>query len=165
MKRIRKYGEEVLRKKSKEVENIDEKLLKLIDSMKETLRYYNGLGLAAPQVGVSKRIFIALNTETDKIITVINPEIVYTTGEEIDLEGCLSFPEIYISIKRPKKVTVKGLNEEGEEIIVEGEGILARCFNHEIDHLDGVLLIDYASEEERKYWEEKLEKLNSEIKK
>jgi len=160
MRRIRKYGEEVLRKKSKEVENIDDKLLSLIESMKKTMIYNKGLGLAAPQIGISKRVFIALNTETEKIITVINPEIVDRNGEDIDTEGCLSLPEIYFSIKRPKKITVKGLNENGEEIIVEGKDLLARCFSHEIDHLDGILIIDYATKEEKKYWEEKLKKLS-----
>jgi len=162
MRRIRKYGEDVLRKKSKEVKNIDDRLIKLIESMKKTMIYNKGVGLAAVQVGVPKRLFIALNPETEKIITIINPEIVDRNGEEIDMEGCLSFPEIYFSIKRPKKVTVKGINENGEEIIVEDKGLMARCFSHEIDHLDGVLIIDYATEEEKKYWEEKLKKLNSE---
>jgi len=161
MRRIRKYGEDVLRKKSGEVKNIDDKLIKLIESMKKTMIYNKGIGLAAIQVGVSKKLFIALNPETEKIITVINSEIVDRNGEEIDMEGCLSLPEIYFSIKRPKKVTVKGINENGEEIIVEGKGLMARCFSHEIDHLNGVLIIDYATEEEKKYWEEKLKKLSS----
>ncbi|MCD6220918.1 peptide deformylase [bacterium] len=162
MRRIRKYGEGVLRKKSREVKNIDDKLIKLIESMKKTMIYYKGVGLAAVQIGILKRVFVALNLETNKIITVINPEIVDRNGEEIDMEGCLSFPEIYFSIKRPKKITVKGINEKGEEIIVEGRNLLARCFSHEIDHLNGILIIDYATEEEKKYWEERLKKLTSE---
>ena len=104
MRKIRKYGEEILRKKSKEVEKIDTNLLKLIESMKQTLVYYKGLGLAACQVGVLKRVIVALDQKTKEIITVINPEIVETSGQDIDMEGCLSFPEIYFSIKRPKKV-------------------------------------------------------------
>jgi len=115
MRKIRKYGEEVLRKKSKEVEKIDTNLLKLIESMKQTLIYYKGLGLAACQVGVLKRVIVALDPKTKEIITAINPEIVETSGQDIDMEGCLSFPEIYFSIKRPKKVVLKGINEEGKE--------------------------------------------------
>ena len=162
MRRIRKYGENVLRKESREVKNIDDKLINLIESMKKTMIYYKGVGLAAPQIGILKRVFVALNPETEKIITLINPEIVDRNGEEIDMEGCLSFPEIYFSIKRPGKITVKGINEKGEEIIVEGKNLLARCFSHEIDHLNGILIIDYATEEEKKYWEERLKKLTSE---
>lgn len=162
MRRIRKYGEDILRKKSREVKKIDDKLINLIESMKKTMIYNKGVGLAAVQVGSLKKVFIALNPEKEKIITVINPEIVDKNGEEIDMEGCLSFPEIYFSIKRPRKVTVKGINEKGEEIIVEGRNLLARCFSHEIDHLNGILIIDYATEEEKKYWEERLKKLTSE---
>ncbi|MCD6408211.1 peptide deformylase [bacterium] len=161
MRKIRKYGDPVLRKKSEEVKDIDEKLIKLINSMKETLMDRKGVGLAAVQIGVLKRIFIAYNPEVEKLITVINPEIVETQGEEIDMEGCLSFPEIYFSIKRASKTVVKGYNEDGKEIIVEGKGILSRCFQHEIDHLDGTLIIDYATEEEKKFWKEKLENLKN----
>ena len=161
MRKIRKYGDPILRKKSKEVKDIDEKLIKLINSMKETLIDRRGVGLAAVQIGVLKRIFIAYNPEVEKLITVINPEIIEMSGEEIDLEGCLSFPEIYFSIKRASKTVVKGYNEDGKEIIVEGKGILSRCFQHEIDHLDGILIIDYATEEEKKFWKEKLESLKN----
>lgn len=159
MRKIRKYGDTILRKRSKEVKDIDGKLIKFINSMKETLIAKKGLGLAAVQVGVLKRIFIAYNSGKDRIITVINPEVIEEKGEEIDMEGCLSFPGIYFSIKRPNKTVVKGYNEEGKEIIIEGEGILSRCFKHEIDHLNGILIIDYATEEEKKFWKEKLENL------
>lgn len=159
MRRIRLYGEDILRKKAIDVKDIDDKILKLIKSMKETLQRNHGLGLAAPQVGVSKRIFIALDKDRDKIITAINPEILKSEDSEIDMEGCLSFPEIYFSIQRAKKIVLKGYNEKGKEFIVEAEGLLARCFQHEIDHLNGKLIIDYATEEEKKFWKEKLEKL------
>ncbi|HOK56839.1 MAG TPA: peptide deformylase [bacterium] len=160
MRKIRKYGEEILRKKAESVKNIDEKIVKLIKSMKETLLHFKGIGLAAPQVGVSKRIFIAHDKENNNLITVINPEIIDTKGEQIDIEGCLSFPEIYFSINRNKIVVIKGLNEKGKEIVLEGRDLMARCFQHEIDHLNGVLIIDYATEEEKKYYREKLKKLN-----
>lgn len=159
MRRIRKYGEEILRKRSKEVENIDGKIEKLIKSMKETLIQVNGIGLAAVQIGVLKRIFVAYDKERNNFITLINPEIVEKKGEEIDLEGCLSFPEIYFSIKRVKEVTVEGYNEKGKKIVVLGKGIMARCFQHEIDHLNGILIIDYATEKEKEYYKEKIEAL------
>ncbi len=159
MRRIRKYGEEILRKRAEPVKDIDEKIEKFIKSMKETLVHSKGVGLSAPQVGISKRIFIAYDREKDNFITVINPVIVEMAGEEIDLEGCLSFPEIYFSIKRAKQATVKGINEKGKEIVIEGKGIMARCFQHEIDHLNGILIIDYASEEEKKFYKEKLDAL------
>lgn len=165
MRKIRKYGDEILRKRSKEVENIDGKIEKLINSMKETLIKVNGIGLAAVQVGVLKRIFVAYDREKENFITLINPEILEKKEEEIDMEGCLSFPDIYFSIPRAKKVVVKGINEKGKEVIVEGEGIMARCFQHEIDHLNGVLIIDYASEREKDFYKEKLNSLLKENKK
>lgn len=165
MRKIRKYGDEILRKKSKEVENIDGKIEKLINSMKETLIKVNGIGLAAVQVGVLKRIFVAYDREKENFITLINPTILEKKEEEIDMEGCLSFPDIYFSITRAKKVVVKGINEKGKEVIVEGEGIMARCFQHEIDHLNGVLIIDYASEREKDFYKEKLNSLLKENKK
>ncbi|MCM8833469.1 MAG: peptide deformylase [Candidatus Omnitrophica bacterium] len=163
MRKIRKFGENILRKKAEEVRNIDDKILRIIKSMKETLISANGVGLAANQVGILKRIFIAYDKEKENLITVINPEIVDAKEIEIDLEGCLSFPEIYFSISRNKVVTVKGINENGKEIIIEGKDLLARCFQHEIDHLNGILIIDYASEQEKKYYQEKLEQLTSKI--
>ncbi|MCM8784646.1 MAG: peptide deformylase [Candidatus Omnitrophica bacterium] len=161
MRKIRKYGENILRKRAEEVKNIDDKIRKLIKSMKETLVSVKGIGLAANQVGVLKRIFIAYDKERENLITVINPEIVDKKEIEMDLEGCLSFPEIYFSISRNKIVTVKGINEDGKEIIIDGKDLLARCFQHEIDHLNGILIIDYATEEEKKYYKEKLRKLTT----
>ncbi|MGC8977091.1 MAG: peptide deformylase [Candidatus Ratteibacteria bacterium] len=159
MRKIRKYGEKILRKKSEEIKNIDEKILKLINSMKQTLIFVKGIGLSAVQVGILKRVFIAYDKEKNNFITVINPEIVEKKGEIIDLEGCLSFPEIYFSINRAKEITIKGLNENGKEIIVEGKNIMARCFQHEIDHLNGILIIDYASQDEKDFYKEKLDNL------
>jgi len=165
MRKIRKYPENVLRKEAEIVDNIDGKIFKLIKSMKETLLSVNGVGLAAPQVGVSKRIFIAYDREKENLITVINPEIIEIRGEDIDIEGCLSFPEIYFSIKRGKEVFLKGINEYGKEIMVDGKNLMARCFQHEIDHLNGVLIIDYATEEEKKFYREKLNILMKKSKK
>jgi N-formylmethionyl-tRNA deformylase len=95
----------------------------------------------------------------NNLITVINPEIIEKEGEDIDLEGCLSFPEIYFSIKRAKRVVIKGYNEKGKEIIVEGYNLISRCFQHEIDHLNGILIIDYATEIEKEQYKEKIENL------
>ncbi|MGB9678083.1 MAG: peptide deformylase, partial [Candidatus Ratteibacteria bacterium] len=134
-------------------------ILKLINSMKQTLIFVKGIGLSAVQVGILKRVFIAYDKEKNNFITVINPEIVEKKGEIIDLEGCLSFPEIYFSINRAKEITIKGLNENGKEIIVEGKNIMARCFQHEIDHLNGILIIDYASQDEKDFYKEKLDNL------
>ncbi|MCM8818777.1 MAG: peptide deformylase [Candidatus Omnitrophica bacterium] len=165
MRKIRTYGEPILRKKAEEVKDIDDKTLKLINSMKETLLKAQGIGLAGPQVGVSKRIFITYDKEKENFITLINPVILEKNGYEIDIEGCLSFPEIFFSINRAKKVIVKGINEKGKEIIVEANGIIARCFQHEIDHLNGILIIDYATQNEKNFYKEKLEHLLQKSKK
>ncbi|MCM8771936.1 MAG: peptide deformylase [Candidatus Omnitrophica bacterium] len=159
MRRIRKFGEEILRKKSSPVDNIDGKIHELIKSMKETLLYVKGVGLSAPQVGVLKRIFIFYDKEKEILGTIINPEIVEEISSYVDLEGCLSFPEIYFTIERPKITVIKGLNEDGKEIIIEGKELLSRCFQHEIDHLNGILIIDYAGEEEKRYYQDKIDKL------
>ncbi len=141
---------EDLRKKSREVEKIDEKILTIIEDMKETLYEKNGVGLAAPQIGILKRIII-IDVGEGPII-LMNPVIVYQKGEEIDIEGCLSVPGVWGTVKRPKKVIVRGMNPNGETVELEGEDLLARAFCHEIDHLDGVIytdkVIDYINPEE-----------------
>ncbi len=157
-KKIRIYGDEVLRTKADEVGSIDKDMNRLIKNMKDTLSKERGLGLAATQVGILKRVFLALDNDREKIITAINPELAEMTGEEIDTEGCLSFPAVFFSIQRAKKVVLKALDEKGREFTMEADGILARCFQHEIDHLNGRLIIDYASDAEKKFWKEKLDK-------
>ena len=132
--------DDILRKKAKSVEKIDDKLLTLLDDMAETMYEANGVGLAGPQVGVLKRI-VVVDVGTG-LFKLINPVIEKTEGEEEDTEGCLSFPQIYGKVKRPQKVIVKALNEKGENITLEATDLLARAFCHEIDHLDGVLFID-----------------------
>ncbi len=159
MDKIKKYGEDVLRKRAKEVETIDMATRKIVKKMKAILNEAEGLGLAAPQIGVLQRIFIAFDKEQKRIITAINPEITSQKGKEIDLEGCLSFPEIFFSIERAYKVVLKANNEKGERFIMEAEGLLARCFQHEIDHLDGKLIIDYATEQEKSVCKEKIQRL------
>ncbi|AWZ48723.1 peptide deformylase [Clostridiaceae bacterium 14S0207] len=140
LRNLRINGDEVLRKKCKQVTEITPRDLQLIGDMKETMYKENGVGLAAPQVGILKRIIVIDVGEGP--FAVINPEILEKGGSQIDIEGCLSVPGEQGRVERPNYVKVKGLNEEGEETIFEGEELLARAFCHEIDHLDGILFID-----------------------
>lgn len=138
---IRKIGDPVLRSKSKGIEQITENTLKLIDDMTETMYKNDGVGLAAPQVGVLMRI-IVIDTGENDLYQVINPVVVDCQGEELREEACLSIPGENGVVPRAKIVTVEGLNREGEKISLKAEGLLARVFQHEIDHLDGGLFID-----------------------
>lgn len=138
---IRLEGDPVLRDKAKPVPEITKNVLKLLDDMAETMHDAEGVGLAAPQVGISKRIIVM--DCGDGLIEMINPEILEKSGEQNGPEGCLSIPGLTAELKRANFVKAKGLNRHGEEIIVEGEGLLARCLQHEIDHLDGILFTDY----------------------
>jgi len=131
-----------LREKSKEVKVITPNILKLVKNMTETMYDASGVGLAAPQVGVLKRVIVI--DVGEGIIALINPEIIETSGEETDTEGCLSCPGLLGEVTRAAKVKVKGLTPDGKEVTLEGEGLLARAFQHEIDHLDGILFIDKA---------------------
>ncbi len=164
MKKIRTFGDKVLRVKCKEVTTIDESVRKCVSQLQESLLFSKGVGLAAPQIGIRKRIFVARVPETEKIITLINPRIVKKSGKIIDLEGCLSFPEIFFSIERASEVAISGWDEKERCFNLEASGLLARCFQHECDHLDGVLIIDYASTQEKNFWKEKLEKLKQKSK-
>jgi peptide deformylase len=143
---IRKYGDDILRKKSRTVDEINPRVLLLIKDMKETMYHSKGVGLAAPQVGILKRI--AVIDVGNGAMAIINPEIVEMQGSHIANEACLSIPGTQKNVERPEKVTVKALDEEGKEIVMVGEGLLARVLCHEIDHLDGVLFIDKALEGE-----------------
>lgn len=146
IRNIRKNGDEILRKKSRKVEEINDRILTLIKDMQETMYEADGVGLAAPQVGILKRI--AVIDVGNGPINLINPEIIETEGEYVDEEGCLSIPGEQGKVLRPRKVKVKALNEKGEEVIIEGEDLLARAMCHEIDHLDGILFIDKLIESE-----------------
>lgn len=137
---IRTIGDDILRKKSRKVDVIDGRILTLIRDMKDTMYHADGVGLAAPQVGILKRIAIVDVGEGP--VTLINPEIIETEGEYVDVEGCLSIPGEQGDVVRPQKVKVKALNEKGEEYIIEGEDLFARAMCHEIDHLDGILYVD-----------------------
>ncbi|MDS1004237.1 MULTISPECIES: peptide deformylase [Clostridium] len=140
IRNIRKYGDDLLRKKSRKIEKIDDRILTLLEDMEETMYSADGVGLAAPQVGILKRVVVI--DVGEGLIKLINPEIIETEGNETDVEGCLSVPGEQGEVERPYKVKIKALNEKGEEIVLEGEGLLARAFCHEIDHLDGILFVD-----------------------
>ena len=139
IRNIVKVGDEVLTKKSRRVERIDERLVTLLEDMKNTLSHANGVGLAAPQVGILKRVVVI--DVGEGVIELINPEIVEQSGSQTDLEGCLSYPGRYGEVTRPSKVTVRAQDRDGKFFEVTGEGMLARAFCHEIDHLDGVLFM------------------------
>lgn len=141
LRQIRNYKtDDVLRKKAKKVEKIDERLQMLIDDMIDTMYHADGVGLAAPQVGILKRVIVI--DVGEGVHALINPEFVSQSGEEIDVEGCLSIPGIRGKVNRPANVVVKALDRNGKEIQLEASGLLARALCHEIDHLDGVLFID-----------------------
>lgn len=163
---IRKYGSEILRKRSEEITDFGKKTQKLFDDLEETLIKAGGLGLAAPQIGISLRAFVALDKEKQKLIRIVNPHIVSVDSDtQIDMEGCLSFPEIFFAIPRPKRVLIKGFTNKGKRISFEVHDILARCFLHEIEHLDGILIIDHAGKKEKEFWKEKLVELEVKHKK
>ncbi len=139
---IIKEGDPTLRKKCRPVTEITPRILQLLDDMKETLADANGAGLAAPQVGILRRICVV--DTGDEVLELINPEIIYTEGEQQEMEGCLSVPDVWGITDRPAKVRIRATNRNGEIFEAEGEGIVARCFCHETDHLDGKLFIDNA---------------------
>lgn len=141
IREIRKKGDEILRKKCKPVKEINERVTELIDDMLETMYDADGVGLAAPQVGILKRICVIDVGEGP--IVLINPEKIEESTEQIQAaEGCLSIPGIYGEVKRPERVVVKALNRKGKYYTVEGTGMLARALCHEMDHLDGILFED-----------------------
>lgn len=139
---IRTDEDPILRKKSRAVDKIDEKILVLLDDMLETMYDANGVGLAAPQIGILRRLVVIDIGEGP--LKFINPEITFTDGEEEDLEGCLSVPGYNGLVKRPEKLVCKYTNENNENIELEAEGFLARAICHELDHLDGILYTDKA---------------------
>lgn len=150
---IVKEGDSVLRKICRPVIEITPRIITLLDDMIETLHKAEGVGLAAPQVGVVRRICI-VEVEPGQLYEMINPEIIKTEGEQEELEGCLSVPGRWGITHRPKKVTVKATDRTGREYTVTGEDLLARAFCHEIDHLDGKLFIDHARMLTKKEMEE-----------
>lgn len=140
IRNVVKVGDDLLRKKSKPVKNFDENLWELLDDMRETMYKNNGMGLAAVQVGVLKRVIII--EANNMFMELINPEIIAMSGSDIEKEGCLSVGSKYEYVKRPMQVTVKAQDRLGYDFTITGEKYLARVLCHEIDHLDGVLFID-----------------------
>ena len=143
--KIVKIGDEILRKKCRPVEEITPKTLRLLDDMAETMRAAQGVGLAAPQVGILRRL-VVVEVEEGNLIELINPKIIAYAGEQEGTEGCLSVPGKWGTVKRPMHVTVRAFNRHGEEFEITGSDFLARAFCHELDHLDGKLYVDIATE-------------------
>lgn len=148
--RIRVFGDPVLKQRASEVATIDGKLVKLSDDMVITMRGAAGLGLAAPQVGVQKRLFVYQMGEDEEPAVVVNPTISEARGEWEYDEGCLSIPGLYFPIVRPKEVHLTGFDLAGNEVSIEADKLLARMFQHELDHLDGRLLLEYLDKDQRK---------------
>lgn len=147
LRNILNQKEEVLHKKCRTVEKFDDKLGVLIDDMIETLHKSGGVGLAAPQVGILRRVVVIdLGKDGDGVIELVNPEIVKKTGSQRGIEGCLSCPDVWGYVKRPMKVTVKAQNRNGETIEIKGSEFLARAICHELDHLDGHLFTELVDE-------------------
>lgn len=140
LRNIRTYGDDVLRKKCRKVEEVNDRLRVLIKDMIETMYAADGVGLAAPQVGILKRLVVIDIGEGP--VVLINPEILSTEGCYVDVEGCLSVPGEQGEVERPEKLTVRALNENGEEVTYEAEDLFARAVCHELDHLNGVLFVD-----------------------
>jgi peptide deformylase len=142
LRNIVKEGDEILRKRAREVTEINDHIRMILDDMLETMRDQEGAGLAAPQVGILKRMFIA---EVDgEVIELINPEILEAEGIQVEDEGCLSIPGMIGTVERPEYIKMKGLNREGREVVYEGTGFLPIVLSHEYDHLDGILYTDKA---------------------
>ena len=143
IRKIRTIGDDVLRKQCKPLTEITNRDITLIKDMAETMYEADGVGLAAPQVGILKRLFEIDLRDEDGLMVFINPEILETSGSQIDDEGCLSIPGKSEEVERPNYVKVKAINAKGEEFILEAEGLLARAILHENDHLNGTLYVDH----------------------
>ncbi len=154
--RIYKYGEPILRKKCAQIKEVTDEVGETLAAMSRTMYESQGVGLAAPQIGLGKRLIVV--DIGDGLWELMNPRIVSRRGETISLEGCLSLPGITVNVKRAKEVTVEALEKKGEKIMLEAKGLFAFALQHEIDHLDGVLIIDYLEKKEKKAVEEKLKK-------
>ena len=142
LRKVLRMGDETLRKKAREIDTLNKRMITLLDDMAETMYAENGVGLAAPQVGVLRRAITIDVGDENGLIQLINPEIVAAEGEQECPEGCLSIPGQRGYVVRPEKVTVRGTNRAGKPVEITGEGLLAIAFSHEIDHLDGVLYVD-----------------------
>jgi len=157
--RILTYPDPILRKKAKPVDIVDGRIEKLVEDMAETMYAAPGIGLAASQVGESLRVIIVdLARNREGMIAMINPEIIFSEGECDEEEGCLSVPDFKETIRRRKKIIVSGLDINGKKIQIQAEDLLSAAFQHEIDHLDGILVIDRISRLKRDFFKRKLKK-------
>jgi peptide deformylase len=159
---ILKLGAPELRKVSEPIQNFNGELEDIVKNMMETMYGASGVGLAAPQIGINVRLATidpSVGEDKEKIIVICNPEIISSEGKQSGEEGCLSIPNFSENVERPMKLAVKGQDLRGEEVTYEAEGILARCFCHEIDHLNGVLFIDHLSALKRGLIRNKIKKL------
>lgn len=141
LRNLRYEGDEILRKKSKEVSVVDDRIRSLLNDMVETMYANDGVGLAAPQVGILKRA-VVIDVEDGNVYKMVNPKIISKSGEQVAQEGCLSVPETKGIVRRPMNVTVEYTDENGKQVKLDAEDLLARCICHEIDHLDGILFVD-----------------------
>ena len=139
---IRKKGDSVLREVSRDVKEITPQILALLDDMVDTMADAEGVGLAAPQIGISKRLIIVDARDEHGLLKLINPEIVSRQGRQTDVEGCLSFPGLAGEVERDEQVTVRALAVDGRRLEICATGLMARALQHEIDHLDGILFVD-----------------------
>lgn len=142
IRNLRYDNDEILRKRSREIEEIDDKIRELAKDMMETMHKYEGVGLAGPQVGILKRIIVIDLYEENTQFVLINPKIISEKGEQLVDEGCLSFPNQYGRIRRPKEVVVTALDLDGNEIKLKAKDLLAQALCHEIDHLNGIVFVD-----------------------
>lgn len=141
-RKIYTIDDEVLRKRSSVVTEFDDKLRVLVDDMYETMVAYDGVGIAAPQVGILKRVIVISVDNGDNVYAVVNPEIIKASGRREEVEGCLSIPNVHEKVERPRHVIVKGQDVKGNPIEIKASNLLATAFCHEIDHLNGILFID-----------------------
>ena len=156
------WGSDVLEKPAAPVTNITGEEIKLVQDMIETMYKAPGVGLAAPQVGVSQRIMVtdtSSGEKKDHLLTIVNPEIAFAEGEQFEEEGCLSIPGFSANVIRPKKVVLRGTDLSGKEIALEGSDLLARAFCHEMDHLDGKFFLDHLSFVKRDMIKRRIKKL------
>ncbi|MFQ6069513.1 MAG: peptide deformylase [Candidatus Aminicenantales bacterium] len=158
---IVKYGNPVLTQRAEEIKNINEQIVELAQNMVRTMHLAPGLGLAAPQVNIAKRLItvdLSVGENKNELIILINPEILNQEGDTYEEEGCLSVPDVRETVHRPAQVVVKGVDLEGKERIIEAQGLLARVFCHEVDHINGKLFIDRLSPLKRTLIKKKLRK-------
>lgn len=142
IRNVREEGDEILKKKAREVEEMDERIQILIDDMIETMHSLNGVGLAAQQVGILKRVIVIDLYDDKGVVVLINPKIIKEKGKQEVDEGCLSFPNQFAKIIRPKEVEVEALNRDGKKIKIKAKDLLAQAICHEVDHLNGIVFVD-----------------------